>query len=457
MKTIPGDIGRYVRVDWPLALFAAAFLVLFAPLVTRNTDNPELLAAYSNDEPFLTMALEATLVPPYGNPGVYFDQTKPASTELPARWGEKRYYNITYYGGGLFLAAFPAYAGLRAVGLPPFPTGPIVLRIVTLLAGLLALVVLYNIGRERGSRLAGLLAAAFVASDVSFLYYANFIHPDTLQMVVGLTLLLVATAHARTGSLTTSPRSDFCAASSKARSRRSMDDPRGTRRGLAGHKSPRGRCTSGREATVQLHRDAELSALAGFFLTTPYAFIDTYYARSLRLAYNIVSTDSLQQEDPISLLTWTEDIYHYIGLLAAALVVLTVGRAVWSVFRRTSDHLLTLGVVLAMSQLVWYGIAGRLWHVVGYLILSFGVIALFAFETVLIGVRKLVSRAPRLRESARAQRVAWGSAVVVLCGAVALERWYTPVDYALELYASGRSSIRATNDWAIEQHVPATR
>ncbi len=203
MSTILAAIVKYVRLDWPIAIFAVLYLALFAPLVPRNADNPDLLAAYSNDEPFLTMALEATLVAPYGNPGAYFDPTKSAAKEIPERWGEKRYFNITYYGGALFQLTFPVYAGLRSIGLPPFPTGPILLRIVTLLAGLLALILLYNIGRERGSRLAGLLAVVFVATDVSFLYYANFIHPDTLQMLFGLGVLLAAAAHARSGSTRT--------------------------------------------------------------------------------------------------------------------------------------------------------------------------------------------------------------------------------------------------------------
>ncbi len=108
--------------------------------------------------------------------------------------------------------------------------------------------------------------------------------------------------------------------------------------------------------------------------------------------------------------------------------------------------MLTLGVVLALSQFLWYGVAGQLWHVVGYLILSFGLIALFAFETLLLGLRKVIARAPRLREDVRLQRVAWIAAVVVVCGAVAVQRWYAPVDYALEQHASSRSSMRAAND-----------
>ena len=457
MSTIVAAIVRYVRLDVPIAIFAALYLALFAPLIPRNADNPDLLAAYSNDEPFLTMALEATLVPPYGNPGVYFDQTKPEASEIPERWGEKRYFNVTYYGGALFQLTFPVYAALRAVGLPPFPTGPIVLRIVTLLAGVLALVVLYNIGRERGSRLAGLLAAVFVATDASFLYYANFIHPDTLQMLFGLGVLLAAAAHARSGSMGALVALGLlCGVVQGTKSGGPWTVPAALLAVWLGSRAPSARPFS-ETARLLGSRVAVLgaTALAAFFVTTPYAFLDLHYARSLRLAYDIVSTDTLQQEDQVSLVTWTEAVFRYIGPVAAALVALTVGRAIWSVFRRASDHTLTLAVVLVVSQFLWYGVAGRLWHVVGYLILSFGLMALFAFETLLLGVRELIARAPRLRESVPLQRVAWGAAVVVLCAVVGLARWYEPVDYALEQYASSRSSIRAANDWAIERDVPS--
>ena len=452
MRAILGAIGRYVRLDWPIAIFAAVFLALFAPLVPRNTDNPQLLAAYSNDEPFLAMALEATLVPPYGNPGVYFDQTKAAASDIPDRWGDKRYFNITYYGGALFQLTFPVYAVLRVVGLPPFPTGPIILRVVTLFAGLLSLVVLYNIGRERGSRLAGLLASVVVVSDVSFLYYANFVHPDTLQMLFGLGVLLVATAHARSGSMVTLVALGvLCGVVQGTKSGGPWTVPVALLAAAIGVKA----CASPSSMGWPMTKRAALlgpAALAGFFVTTPYAFLDTYYARSLRLQYDIVSTNSLQQD--LSPFSWSSAVYDHIGPIGAVLILLTFGRATWSWAHKRQDHMLALAVVLVLSQFLWYGVAGRLWHVVGYLILSFGLVALFAFETLLLGIQTLIARSSTLSDSIRAGRFVRAAAVSVLCAAVAASCWYPPVDYALDQHASSRSSVRDANDWAVEHDVP---
>ena len=73
VRFVVRTLARYFRLDIPVIVFAVAYLALFGPLVTRNTANPQLMAAYVNDEPFLTMGLEATLVPPYANPGAFFD------------------------------------------------------------------------------------------------------------------------------------------------------------------------------------------------------------------------------------------------------------------------------------------------------------------------------------------------------------------------------------------------
>jgi hypothetical protein len=429
-------------------MFLVLCVLLFAPLIPRNTDNPELLAAYANDEPFLTMALEATLVRPYGNPGAYFDPLRDASSEIPQRWGEKRYAWITYYGGAMFELAFPFYAIARALGLPPFPTGPIVLRTLTLLAGLLALLVLYNIGRERGSRVAGLLAAAYLATDSFFLYYANFIHPDTLQLLFGLFAFVLAVAHARNRTTATLVGLGLAC-------------------GLV-HGSKAGGAWTIPMVLVALWLGAEpgsrrlvrrllvvgLAALVGFFVSTPYAFLDRYYARSMRLAFETVTTDSLRQ-GRLSFSSWLDAVFDYAGPLATALVLFTLARAVWVNRRGIVDEALLLAVVLSASQLLWYGAAGRLWLVPGYLLLSFGLIGLFAFETLVRGVGRGVAELRRRGLSASTGRLVWMACVTLIAVGLVSARWYTPASWALDQYATSRSTVRAANEWAVERRLPS--
>src|SRR5262249_13865945 len=147
--------------------------------------------------PFLTMALDATLTRPYGNPANYFDVTRESHEHIPDYWSNLRYDNIIYYGGALYQLAFPIYAALRAAYLPPFPTAPIILRSICLLAALASLIFLYNFAKARESRWVGLMVVAYLATDPSFLYYTAFIHPDTLQLFFGLLALALAIRHAR--------------------------------------------------------------------------------------------------------------------------------------------------------------------------------------------------------------------------------------------------------------------
>ena len=125
-----------LRLDWPIGLLCAVYLLFVFPAVTRHVDNPQLMAAFSNDEPFLVMALDATTRFPWGNPGNYFDVHKNAHQFIPEYWGGLRYDGITYYGGAMYTFAFPAYAVLRLAGFPPFPTAPILLRSVVAFAAL---------------------------------------------------------------------------------------------------------------------------------------------------------------------------------------------------------------------------------------------------------------------------------------------------------------------------------
>ena len=144
-------IRNSLRLDWRIGCLCVLFLLVLLPTVTRHVENPQMMAAYSNDEPYLAMALDATTRFPWGNPANYFDIRKKASQSIPEYWGSLRYPGITYYGGAMFMLAFPPYASMRTVGFPAFPTAPMLLRLIVVLAGLASLVVLYNVGKERAA------------------------------------------------------------------------------------------------------------------------------------------------------------------------------------------------------------------------------------------------------------------------------------------------------------------
>ena len=152
--------------------------------------------------------------------------------------------------------------------------------------------------------------------------------------------------------------------------------------------------------------------------------------------------------------TWGEALYHYFGPLATFLFAVTVARIVWVNRRGVTDAALLLGLVLAVSQFLWYGGAGRLWHVPGYLLLSFALMATFTFETVLIACRRVAEAARQLPQfPVHLQRVVLPVLVVVVATVLVSDRWYVPVSWAVDQHAASRSTVRAANEWAIDNRV----
>jgi hypothetical protein len=192
------------------------------------------------------------------------------------------------------------------------------------------------------------------------------------------------------------------------------------------------------------------SAVAGFLVTTPYALFDSYYRRSLRIAYGIVTQDSLKLKH-LSLWTWSDAIYRYVGFVGAALVALAVGRCILLLVRRRLDAPLMLATVLALSQFLWYGSAGKLWLVPGYLLLSFGLMAVFAFETLFEAVRAALRTLGPAR--LHVQRAGFGVTIAVVALLLVAWRWFTPADWAVGQYTASHSTVRAANNWAITHHV----
>ena len=208
--------GGAFRLDWPVVLLALIFVVALGPLVTRSTDDARRLAAFINDEPALTMALDAMTARPIGNPARFYDRALGDPKGPGPEWSTIRYAGFHYYGGLYPGLAFVAYAPLKLLGAPVFPTAPTILRILSVMAAALSLIALYNIardvagrdtsgqnaaGRDMAGRAIGFGAAAFLLTDSNFIYYGTIIHPDTLQLLLGLLGVVAAIRHSQDGRL----------------------------------------------------------------------------------------------------------------------------------------------------------------------------------------------------------------------------------------------------------------
>ena len=203
-----------------------------------------------------------------------------ADKSIPPYWGTLRYDGIIYYGGAVFMLATPVYAVARLLGFPPFPTVPIILRIVSVVGGLLSLLVLYNFAVRNGMRWAGLLASIYLMTDYQFGMWTRMAHPDTLQVLFALFGLVIGLRHAERGDLASlAALGLMCGFVQGAKSGGPWTVPMAFLALLwglqaAGHKFSAVKPMLGRCMVLGA------AALFGYFVSTPYAFTDPYLLRS---------------------------------------------------------------------------------------------------------------------------------------------------------------------------------
>src|SRR5262245_44441939 len=287
-------IKIYLRFDRYVFAITTVFVLLFVPLIPRSTENAQKLAAFVNDEPALTMGLEAMTVYPYGNPGNFYYGLPGHVPQLPAHWGSIGYTGFTYYGGAYLDLGFLVFAPLHALGIPTFPLAPMILRTISVFAGLLSLILLYNFAKRYIGIAVGLVAVFVLMTDSYFFYYSSIIHPDTLQLFFGLLAFLVAMHHAEDGQIASLMALGLLCGLVQ-----------GTKTGgpwlipmvlltMCWGLQPEGDNTLSRSGLLRryLRRLVCVGAVAllMFFVSTPYAFLDQYYLYAMSAAWHLVST-----------------------------------------------------------------------------------------------------------------------------------------------------------------------
>jgi Dolichyl-phosphate-mannose-protein mannosyltransferase len=377
---------EYLRLDLPIAAMVIALALVLLPTLPRSADNPYMLEAFVDDEVWQTLALDGTLHWPYGNPGNFLDPSRRAYQQIPAYWEQIRYPGIFYYGGAMYWLATPLYAAARAFGAPPFPTAPIILRVVTVATALLALIFLYNFARRYACRAAGIMAVLVVAADPFFLYYTVYPHPDQLQVLLGLFALTLAIRHVESGGM-----HSICALGL------ACGAVQGTKLGGAwtvpmaalalwwGLQSTR--INLGQEIAIRLVV-LVVAALAGWIITTPYGFMDPYYLK--RVAAQLLVQGPSAGVEPFGHLTlwsWLIKVCDYVTPVGLVLTALALARIVLRIDIGARFRPLVLALVLCASQILIYG-SGKYWIVLGYLLLAGGLITVLACDLLVAAVRR---------------------------------------------------------------------
>src|SRR5262245_593850 len=462
LAVIAGTLRDYLRIDRYFAAVILLFALLYVPTIPRAVDNSTMLATATNDDPWMAMALDGSIQRPFGNPANYFDPKLAAHNSIPPYWGALRYDGITYYGGAVFMLATPVYAVARLLGSPPFPTGPIILRIVSVVGGLVSLIVLYNFAVHNGMRWAGLLASVYLMTDYQFGMWTRMAHPDTLQVLFALFGLVIGLRHAERGDLASlAALGLMCGFVQGAKAGGPWTVPMAFLAlvwGLqaAGHKFYAVKPFFGRCVVLGA------AALFGYFVSTPYAFTDPYLLRSYWSVWHFqglgASTDG--PFGSVTTSTWLQAIYAHIGPLAAALAGVAIVRSLFEILRLPQSRPILLAAVLAISQFVWYVGFGRYWVVVGYMMLAIGLAALLAYDTLILAAQGLLQVALRsMRGLTNPRLIASRVAVATVVGVSALllaPRLLQNVTSTLLLASFERSTQTGVNEWAVQHQVPRT-
>jgi Dolichyl-phosphate-mannose-protein mannosyltransferase/F5/8 type C domain len=451
-------LRTYVRIDRYIGAIILCCAVLFVPPIGRVADNAPLLAAFMDDEVWQALALDGTLTPPYGNPANFLDPSSKAYQSIPAYWGAYRYPGITYYGGAMYQIAMPAYAFLRLVGLPSFPTVVIVLRTITVLSALLTLIVLYNFACRFGTRTTAMMAVLFLVADNHFVWFSVHIHPDLLQVLFGLFALVLAIRHAERGDLpSVATLGIACGLVQGTKMGGVWTVPMAALAlwwGLRASGLKRG------DIGAIVKRPATLGAasLVGWFVATPYALFDSYYFHKLAEVWALQGATA--GDGPFGSITiglWATKAYEYIGPVGAALCGLSIGRVGIGIVTGRQNRAFMLALVLSASQFVVYG-SGKFWVVLYYLLLTAALMAVVAFDALVVVVCSAVRVGCGWISESLQRRVGPAVARTVLVSAFGL--FYAPyalaaVNQILDFDLYRDSSAQAfLNEWAMRHVAP---
>ncbi|WP_342740142.1 discoidin domain-containing protein [Bradyrhizobium sp. B117] len=447
IRIIVEEARGHLRLDVPLAIMAIVYLAAFAPVISRVTETPYILRCCISDEAPLSMALDGMRDVPYGDP-FNFVLAPSKGKRLPPYWGKINYAGVGYYYGGVYMGlAFLIYAPLQALGLPPFPTAPIILRSLSLLAGLLALMMIYNFGRYHIGRFGASVGAAILLTDHYFNYYSSIIHPDTTQLMLAILGLAVAVRHLRKGDLES--LGGLALISGLVQGTK-LGGPwmipmvaLVTVKGLMLERGNLFTLQAARELVKRVLLLAGIS-LVTYFISTPYAFLSADFYYMTKIVLGLMSQSWLT---PTNALSWISGLWTNFGAVVMAMALTAAILICINAIRGSVRWPMFVLLIFGLSQLLWYSVNGKLWVELGYMLGTFVAVALFAGELVEALGRLLA----RVKGTGRA-----GAQIVcaLAIGAVIVGRWWSPAALALTWRATELMTSIEIGRWAEAGNIP---
>jgi hypothetical protein len=361
-----------LHVDLISGAIVAIMLALALPSIGDRADNPLMLRAFVDDEPPLTMQVDGMTAWPWGNPAHYFEP----GASVPSHWMGLSYTGLLYYGGLLPELGLVIWLPLKLVGLPLFPTVPIILRALSLLFSVCTLLGVYNFGRCHFGTLAGLFGTAYLISELYFVWMGVIAHPDTLLYFLTVLALALCIRHANDGGMDSLIGIGLVAGLAQgAKFGGPLLVP------IAAVSVGRGALNAMPSAGVFRWTSSALMrgmialavAVAVFFVSTPYAFLNSYYFVAWTETAKTFSREAWAT--PWTWLEMSADRLGYpllvlgaIGLIAQLARALRSGKAL----------ALALSLLLCLTIYGWYSILQVHWVQLQYVLVPFAFVAMFA-------------------------------------------------------------------------------
>jgi hypothetical protein len=382
------------RILLALDAFIVVLLALaigpFLASLLRHADSAMAMAAILDDDALISMQLDGMTAWPWGNPANYLDTHRLAG-QLPPHWGPLSYTDLPYYGGLYLDLALLLWAPLKLLGLPFFPTAPVILRALAHLFTALFLLAGYNLVRVHFNRVAAVLATFFIASEFWLYQIGVNIHPDSLLFFLMVLQLHLCIRHAqgpRAGTVVALAIVAGLAQGAKmggpalvpmtvlalAIARRDTLREQGWLHWLG--------------AMLRDGLGAAAVALAVFFVTTPYALVDPYFFRTWLYWAKVFSGPS--PISPTTFSDWWSQASGHLGawVLALALAGVIVSLALRASRERWIPQVLLL--CLGLTVFLYYALFQKYWVQLQYLVVAYWVVGAIAA----IGIGWVVKAAP---------------------------------------------------------------
>jgi hypothetical protein len=436
--TLSSSAAHALRVDLPLGLLLVVYLALWLPPIARLTQSPFHLNSFAIDEAMITQQLVAMEHRPYGNPANYMAHWD----WVPAEWGSIRFFGV-YYGGFYLDLGFLLLWPLHLLGLPDFPAAPIILRGISILAGALCLIVLYNFARRNFGRVAACGSALLLLTESTFAYFCPLVHPDTLQLALVLLALWAAQVHVERGELRSLLLLGALAGLVQGTKFAGIWlVPLALVAVVWGLDRSAGMRACMRQACGRLTLLGLMSGLC-YFLSTPYAFFGSYYFHHWRLAWQNYQQPLMDT----SLARWWEALLAHEGKGLVYLSILALGILPLRCLCRKKPIALVLSAVLLLTVLAWALISSRVWISFTYALPALALAGLFVAEMLATALHWLtwLGRPGRLLRAGLCLGGLWYFAY--------FPRAFETIQYTLNLYNRQLTTDLQFNAWALE-HLP---